>query len=501
MAISKLNLRGGHQLTAGILAYGAYIPWRRLQRKSIADAHQWFNPGLRSQGKGERAMCNWDEDAVTMAVEAARDALNGTDSANIRSNISALRLASTTFPFLDRQHASLVAEALALAETTATGDIAASQRGGTSALIDALGQDRTTLVLASEKRRTKAASPVELSSGDGAVAFLVGEGEVIANLIAARTRTADFVDHFRSMENVFDYQWEERWIRDAGFMTLMPGVIADCLTAAGVAAKDVTAFCFATPLPRVAASVAKAAGLAETALCDPIYANCGDTGVAHPLLLLAAALEQAKPGDKILVAGFGQGADALLFEVTAAIDKFEPRLGVRGHLARRKADTNYTRFLAFNEIVELERGMRAETDMPTPLSALWRNRDTVTRFHGGRCSKCGTLQFPRSAICVNPNCNAFHTQEPYSFAETTGRINSYTADRLTYSPDPPACYGMIQFEEGGRWMMDFTDVEETELEVGKPMRMMFRIKDIDRQRGFRRYFWKAAPIVAVPQEK
>ena len=137
--------------------------------------------------------------------------------------------------------------------------------------------------------------------------------------------------------------------------------------------------------------------------------------------------------------------------------------------------------------------MRAEADKLTPLSALWRNRDTVTRFAGGRCTQCGTLQFPKSRICVNPNCNAIDTQESHPFAEKTGRINSYTADRLTYSPDPPACYGMIQFDEGGRWMMDFADADAKDLAVGLPMRMMFRIKDIDMQRGFRRYFWKAAP--------
>jgi uncharacterized OB-fold protein len=86
-----------------------------------------------------------------------------------------------------------------------------------------------------------------------------------------------------------------------------------------------------------------------------------------------------------------------------------------------------------------------------------------------------------------------HTQEPHPFADQIGKINSYTADRLTYSPDPPACYGMIQFEQGGRVMIDFTDVDAGDLAVGQPMRMMFRIKDIDQQRGFRRYFWKAAP--------
>jgi uncharacterized OB-fold protein len=52
---------------------------------------------------------------------------------------------------------------------------------------------------------------------------------------------------------------------------------------------------------------------------------------------------------------------------------------------------------------------------------------------------------------------------------------------------------MIQFDAGGRVMIDFTDVDAESLAVGQPMRMMFRIKDVDAQRHFRRYFWKAAP--------
>ena len=100
-------------------------------------------------------------------------------------------------------------------------------------------------------------------------------------------------------------------------------------------------------------------------------------------------------------------------------------------------------------------------------------------------------------MCVNENCGAIGTQEDYPFAERVSRVNSFTADRLTYSPDPPAYYGMVQFEEGGRLMSDFTDISpETEIEVGMPMRMMFRIKDYDNKRGFRRYFWKATPAGA-----
>jgi 3-hydroxy-3-methylglutaryl CoA synthase len=474
---------------AGILAYGAYIPRRRLQRKAIAEAHGWFNPALAGLARGERAMCNWDEDVVTMAVEAARDALTGVD----RTGVQGLRLASTTFPFVDRLHAGLVAEALALPEGIATADVAATQRAGTSALLDALAQGGRTVVVAAEHRRSKAASPTEMSSGDGAAALLVGPGKPVAVLLGKATRSADFVDHFRSMDNTFDYGWEERWIRDAGYMRIVPQTIADCLKAAGAEAASVTCFIMPGTLSRIGQAVAKAAKIPDTAVADPLHATVGDTGAAHALLMLAAALESAKPKDRILVAGFGQGTDAALFEVTEDIGRLAPRRGVREHVGRRKPETAYGRFLAFNDLIELERGMRSETDKMTALSSMWRNRRTVTSFIGGRCAKCGTLQFPKSRICVNPNCNAIDTQEPQPFADMAGRINSFTADRLTYSPDPPACYGMIQFEQGGRVMIDFTDIDEADLAVGQPMRMMFRIKDIDEKRGFRRYFWKAAP--------
>ena len=483
-------------MTHGILAFGAYIPWRRLQRKAIADTHAWFNPALKAQAKGERAFCNWDEDTVTMAVEAARDALAGRD----RSAIGALRFASTTFPFLDRLHCGIVAEALGLDPGISAIDVAATQRAATSALIEALAMNTETLVVSAEKRDAKAASPFEMSSGDGAAAVLVGDGEPIARLLGKASRTADFVDHFRSLDNQFDYQWEERWIRDAGYMPIVPPVIKRCLTAGQVGAADVTHFCMPATLPRVTGTVAKAAGIDERAICDPLHANLGDTGAAHPLMLLASVLEKAKPGEKILLVGFGQGADALLLEVMPGIGRLPRRLGVAGHLARRKEEASYGRYLAFNDLIELERGMRAETDKGTPLSSLWRNRETVTSFTGGKCGKCGTVQFPRTDVCVNPNCNAIGTQVAHAFADQRARIKSYTADRLTYSPDPPACYGMVEFEEGGRVMIDFTDIDADALSVGQPMQMMFRIKDIDPSRGFRRYYWKAAPVAASPKE-
>lgn len=477
-------------MTVGIEAAGAYIPRMRLPRKLIADANSWLNPALSTSAKGERAICNWDEDAVTMAVEAARDALQGHD----RGIIASLSLASTTYPFIDRLNAAIVADALNLSKNVAAIDLSGSQRAATSALQQALRIGCEALIVATEKRRAKAASSIEIASGDAAAALVVGARNPFARLIANATETADFVDHYRTPDSEYDYQWEERWIRDVGYMRILPPIIRKCLNDAGVSPSEVAHFCMASLVPRVAGGVAKAVGIPDAAVADDLYAGCGNSGAAHPLLMLVAVLEKARPGERILVAGFGQGADVLLFEMVSPMPKPESRLGVAGYLSRRQQEQQYVKYLANNDMIDVERGMRAEVDKLTPLSALWRNHATVTSFLGGQCRVCGTAQFPKSRICVNPNCNAVDSQDDQPFAEKIGRINSYTADRLTYSPDPPACYGMIQFEGGGRWMMDFTDIDAADLDVGRAMRMVFRVKDIDNQRGFRRYFWKAAPV-------
>ena len=213
------------------------------------------------------------------------------------------------------------------------------------------------------------------------------------------------------------------------------------------------------------------------------------------LAVLVAALEAAKPGDRILVTGFGQGCDALVFEATDAIAKARPVTGVSGYLARGRSETNYQRYLAFNDLIELERGLRSEVDKQTGMTTLYRNKEMLLALIGGKCTQCGTLQFPKTNVCVNPNCGAVDSQDDHPFSSARAKLNSFTADRLTYSPDPPAYYGMVQFDEGGRVMIDFTDVDPVRgLEVGMPMHMVFRVKDYDTKRGFRRYYWKAAPV-------
>src|SRR3546814_20374020 len=74
---------------SGILSIGAYVPLMRLQRAAVYEANKWFALGLRGPARGERAIANWDEAVVTMAVEAARDCLGGPDEADVSTHLQA----------------------------------------------------------------------------------------------------------------------------------------------------------------------------------------------------------------------------------------------------------------------------------------------------------------------------------------------------------------------------------------------------------------------------
>jgi len=479
----------------GILSFGAYIPRKRLQRAAVHSANAWFAPSLAGLAKGERAIGDWDEDTVTMAVEAARDTLVGFDRARVKS----IALASTTLPFNDRLNSGIVKEALTLADSIAAIDVTGSQRAATSALIQALrgavSDGDAQLCLASEMRKSLPASESELLSGDAAAGLLIGSGEPIARFLGAHSVTMDFVDHYRSAGMQFDYGWESRWIRDEGYTGLIGAALKDALAQLRVEPAAIDRLIVPIAARGVPEMLAQRAGMRPESVANTLVAHVGEAGAAHPFLLLAAALEQAKPGEKILLAGFGQGVDVLLFETTQALQKLAPRRGVKGSLARGIKDSNYMRWLFHRGILELDRGMRAELDQKQPGTVLWRHRKAVLGLVGARCSKTGAVQFPRSDISVSPDEHLAHTQEDYCLAERKARVVTYTADNLTYSPNPPAYYGMIDFEGGGRMTVEFADLSPEDIEVGREMQMMFRIKGVDEKRDFIKYFWKAVPVV------
>ena len=475
----------------GIQSWGVCIPRLRISRKTIGAAMGWVNPSSKA-ARGERSICNWDEDSLTMAVEASRSALSDRAS---RSSVSTVMLASTTLPFADRSNSTVLASALGLDDSVLTFDVTGSQRSATAALAQALDTSGRghTLLAAADRRLARPGSDQESSYGHGGAAIVVGSEQGVAELIARRHRAADFVDHHRLSDSPFDYSLEERWVREAGWQTFVPDTLRQLLVDARVAAKDIAHFVIDAP-PAVGRKIAASTGIDENALVDTLAAQCGQTGAGHPLILLASALERAKAGELVLLVGFGQGVDALLFRTTSKIDSHKPSRSVEAARGDRREETEYTRFLSHCGLLPVEFGMRAERDSRTAQTVAWRRHDDIYAFTGGRCTHCGTVQFPRARVCVAPACRRAGDQEPFALAEQTARIKTFTEDWLAFSPRPPLVYGNVAFASGGNAFIEFADFAQGEAKVGDDVRFVFRLKDIDRTRGFRRYFWKAAPI-------
>ncbi|MDB5584085.1 MAG: 3-hydroxy-3-methylglutaryl CoA synthase [Bradyrhizobium sp.] len=477
----------------GIHAFGGYVPRLRLQKAAAFAANGWFAPGLKGLAKGERSFCSWDEDTVTMGVEAARDCLAARD----RSSIARLTLSSTSHVYADRQNSTIVKEALNLKDATAALDIAGSKRSATSALIDAFfavaGGAGDTLCIASERNAQKAGSEAELNSGHGAAAVLIAEGAGCAQLVGTHSVSIDFVDHFREDGKQFDYGWEARWIREEGYGKIVVAAVKDTLAKLNLEPGSIDHFVLGSPMPKVGELVAKSAGLSSAAVVDTLAGVLGDAGTAQPLILLSHVLERAEPGQTIMVVGFGGGCDVIVLKTTAEIATTKPQIGISGYLQTRHGVDNYAKYLALSGLLQMDKGMRAELDQKPILTAQYRERKTVLGLVGGKCSQTGTVQFPKSTIGVAHNARPINTLEDYPLADVPAKVATFTVDNLAYTPSPPAIYGNIDFEGGGRMLAEFVGVDEEGLEVGMPLRMVFRIKAIDERRGFTQYFWKAAP--------
>ena len=478
---------------AGIKSFGAYIPRYRINHNTIFSAVGFlgtFPP------PGENAVANHDEDTLSMAVAAGSDCLDGLK----REEVNGLYLATTSQPYMLRQNSALVAAALDLENNIRTADFLGSNKSGTSALLsafDAVKADTSNiLVCASDCRVSKPGSSQEPLYGDGAAAILMGSDDIVASLEGSYSVSYDFPDRWRATSEKFEHSWEDRFIRDAGYTKMIPEAISGLLKKYNLAITDFTKIIFPDLYPREHAAIVKRLGADARQIQTSLLDKVGDTGSASPLMMLVSALEEAKPGDKILVASFGNGSDAMFFQVTEKIKNITGRRGVRKNLETKKELASYEKYLAFRNLAPVELGGRGEIAFRTPMSTLFRERETVLALCGSKCKKCGTPQYPRQRVCVNPDCGAVDQMEGYRFSDKRGVLFTYTGDNLAASIDPPAIYGLVDFDGGGRFWFDITDCDLDSVKVGMPVEMTFRRRYVDEGGGVYGYSWKAMPVRA-----
>jgi hydroxymethylglutaryl-CoA synthase len=470
----------------GITSAGAYVPIYRLGRDEIA--RMW---GGRSIG-GARAVAGYDEDSVTMAVVAALEVMKRGGS-----DIDGLFLATTTAPYREKMSAAIVAAAADLPDECRTADFTDSLRSGTAALKSAMdavnaGSAMNIMVAAADSRPGAAKGNLEKALGDGAAALIIGREKVIAEIEGSYSISSDFTDFWRSEEDRFLRSAEGRFIDEAGYLPTMESVIKGLLKKYKLNVADFASFVYHAADARQHAALARRLKLDKAQVQDPLYSQIGNTGAAAVFLILTSTLENARPGDRILFASYGDGADAFILRVTDEIKKFQKKSVISHQLAGKTA-ISYGQYLSWRGLVPVETSTLPERSALS-LPARWRERKAIAALYGVRCKKCGAPQISQIGqaprVCVN--CQAKDEFEPYKFSDKKAVLFSYTIDHLQPTLNPPGVNGIIDFEGGGRLICELTDCDVDKVQIGMPLEMTYR--RMFTSRGIHNYFWKAKPI-------
>lgn len=465
---------------ARIASSGAYVPLYRMSRKQIGDA--WGIPAI----PGERAVANADEDSLTMAVAAGLDCLIGIDPAGI----DGLFFATTTAPYLEKQSAGIIAAALDLRQDINTADFTGSLRAATTAMraaADAVdsGSARSVLVVAGDCRVGEPESMSEQLFGDGGGAVLVAkDGPVLIR--GMYSLAGEQVGPWRRSEDRYVRSFESKVETQRGYATTAVAAGKALLEKEGVTGADIARGVITSADPRAHLGVGRALGIVPGQLQDTLFLSVGSPGAALVLMMLAGALEQAKAGERILVLNHGDGADALLLEVTAEMPRPEGRKGLAGHLAEKRPLPNYTSYVHFRGLTERE--TPAAEGSPV---TYWRDARQELNFLGGRCRGCGVVQYPPPRVCAE--CGQKDNVEPVKLSRR-GNVYTYTLDHLAGGQylNVPVARMVVDLEGGGRVFLEMTDADPNEAKVGLPVEVLFR--RLHEGGNFHNYYWKARPL-------
>lgn len=438
----------------GILGYGAYLPSYRL--------------GSDSGVRGRRVVASFDEDATTMAVEAALGLADG--------DVRSLWWASSTPPYLDKTNAAAAHAALRLPATVPAADLIGTARSTFAAIRAALGDGG--LVLAADVRVGKPGSLDEKAGGDGAAALLLGEGDAIADVLGVASETVEVLDRWRDPQRTTGEQWEERFGFEQ-YADRVRAVAARLLDGAGLTEADHVVVTSGN------AGITKRAGVLVKGALSSTSSPIGFSGAADPLLALAAVLDVAGPGESVLVLSAVDGCDGLLLRTTDLLATRRSVRPVASQLDGGRA-VPYPTYLSWRGLLERELPRRPEPDRPagppSSRAGAWK-----FGFAGSRCTECGFLHLPPLRVCRA--CSAVDAMEPASAADLHGTVATFTVDRLAHSPSPPVVDVVVDFAGGGRTTLEVADADADAMAVGAEVGLAFR--RLFTAGAVHNYFWKA----------
>ena len=463
----------------GITSCGYHVPFYRLEREKISQA--W----ARRPGKGERAAIYFDEDALTLGMEAAQRCLEQKGQAEI----DAVYFASTSAPFWQRSSASFLAAACDLPAACETADFAGSLRSATTALragMDAVSSGRLSniLIAGGEVRDGQPGEGEEEWFGDAGSAVTLGREGVIAEILGMASRSDDFLDEWRRDTDGFIQTQASRFSSERGYQASVVAVGSSLLQQLDLQPQDCAKILLPSPDGRAHIGAAKKLGFQDAQIQNPLFQDVGACGSATPFLLLASALETAKSGDRLLLLGYGEGADGFVLQVTEDIRKRSVLQSVSDHISEKRLYPSY-------QIFQKMRTYSTEHEDGPELSNVFLAKEEKqnVRLYGSQCPRCGTKQYPITRVCIT--CHNHDSLQEVPLART-GQIFTFTRDHLYVAADSPTIMSVVDLDEGGRLYIQMTDVEPEDVRVGDAVVLTLR----RRKEGptMHHYYWKCRPM-------
>ncbi len=464
----------------GILAYGAYLPYYRLEKAAITAA---LGSG---GGRGTRSVASYDEDATSMAVEACRLTLRDSDVTP-----DSVYFASATPPYLDKTNANAIHAALDLPSRVFAGDVGGSPRSVNAALRSALDASRPTLVVASDVRSGRPGSSDEANTGDAAVAWLIGseeDGPVIASWRGGASATAEFLDRWRQPEWNYSRVWEERFGEHA-YLPLVTEAAEAAFKECQIDPADVDVVVLTGLHARAVRGAARAAGVEGAKIASDLTDVVGNTGTPHAGLILSSVLDNASPDTTIMVIHLADGVDVGFYTTTPSIEQYQSDRPLEMQLEGATSPLDYNTFLTWRGMLDREPPRRPDPESPAAPPSL-RSQRWKYAFVGSKDRSSGAIHLPPQRVSVRGG--AVDEMEPVPMADVEATVVTFTIDRLAYSLSPPVIAVVIDFDGGGRFQCQLTDANPDDVKIGDRVAMTFR--RLGTANGIHNYFWKARPV-------
>ena len=341
----------------GLIGYGAYVPRYRLPATEIS---RIWRGSLSLEPVLEKSVPGVDEDVITMSVEASRNALDraGVDPARIR----AVWVGSESHPYAVKPTSTIVAEALGITPYTQAADFEFACKAGSEAIVAAMGMVGSGmgdygLAVGMDTAQGKPGDALEYTAAAGGAAFLIGPAEEsLAEIEAVLSFVTDTPDFWRR-ENQKYPEHGGRFTGQPAYFKHITNAVTQLLAEMDRTPQDYDAVIFHQPNTKFPRRAARELGFTSEQLEVGMLApRIGNTYAGSSLIGLSAVLDQARPGDLLLMASFGSGAgsDAISLRVTEKIlERRHKALSTEDYIQRR-TEIDYAQYVRMRGKITLK---------------------------------------------------------------------------------------------------------------------------------------------------